>query len=705
MLSSAVTTLDTSDDEYVTDGYETTPQETKRAASPEFNTEVDEDYVTTAPEAKPIQTPLVTLETAVPTGNEQTLADLPITAAEKKSEAIEPAAVVATMATIGTTTQPENTTGEVSTQTEKTTVEASTQTESQSPASKEDLEQTLDELVMMLEAALTLHHKLTEADPKDLDAALKKKGGHLAQGSFKLVSELTSSLMYLLKELLQPDPQPLSAQEKDEKAYQAVRAKLEKNPALQELLDHIWKRSSFLNIGKNIGPDAKPAANTLQLSAVTINGAWLPTIFGVSLNSFLRSNYERSHDTVNLLQDFIENIAPLDFIFFEEAWKTILCEGETRRFLKAEFEKLGYEAFGDEAASAFSMGSGLLGFSRHHIIDQTFKAFIKRRAGTETIAHKGIEGAKVVIDLKKLYEKIPLSELQKLFPNIPFAEGQDKFLLTVIMTHETSGDGIFNDKNVLGTTSELRGEEQQLMHNLAEEWGAQPVINKDTGQPYPHLGVVFAGDTNKTNNQLYQLLSLCTGNSPYNQRQQGDVKYSGDFNNLKAILTKLRKDCWPFARNAVDIMSQKTERAPGGKPTNEEALAEAKQENLATGSTYSVADLKANKAGKKELTLQDTERRMIDIIAVKPTRQEYLKAFECYFINLINSDKKAISDHLGLLAIWAFALENVTLPTLSDKKSITQFGNSAPVVKLKEAAPVAQQADEEENYLAYNFGS
>ena len=501
-----------------------------------------------------------------------------------------------------------------------------------SDAEKKAAEHLVQRLKHTLQEQVAIFDAISAFDSESLMAYLKETLGLHTARSFELISRLTRDLSYINKELLRPDPLPLPADQKDEKAYQALREKLSAHKPLQELIDHIWKRSRFLKVGENVGPNAKKPNDTIQLSAMTLNGAWLPEYFFglLQFNSFLRHNPERLQEAIDLFHEIIQNITQLDFIFLEEAWKNLLSEGSTRQFLKEQFTRMGYHVFADQHDQFLSLGSGLLGFSKHPIVDESFRGFVKRRTGTETIAHKGAAVAMVLID--------------------------NKYTVTLATMHATSGDGIIqNDVNILGTTSELRGEEQQLMHTLVEEYNKEVVIvNPKTGKPYPHLGTIYGEDTNKTNNQLYQLLALSTGKS-LNQRLEGNIKYQGDFNNFKGILTRLTKECWPIPLNSIDVLQPKTTQSGSKKSIDSSLEEKAKTENLATGSTYSAEDLRENKAGHKELTLQTTEHHVIDMIAVKPNDKAPLKAFESYLLNATNTSGKAITDHAGLIAFMLFA--------------------------------------------------
>lgn len=533
-------------------------------------------------------------------------------------------------------------------------------------AERKKIEELIRELQTALSTQVNVLQELALHDQDYFGSYLQEHFGLSAKRSFELVTHLSGELAFVSRELLRPDPAPLPAYAKDEKAYHLLREQLSTNKPLQELVDNIWKLSTFLNIGKNIGPGLKTTSDSsdIQLSAVTLNGAFLPEyLFGlVQFNSFLRHNPERIRDALELFDDLMEKISPLDFIFLEEAWKNLLSEGPSRLLLKEEFIKRGYHVFGDEGDERFSMGGGLLGFSKHPIVDRSFSGFVKRRLGTETLAHKKVSAAKVLIN--------------------------NKYSVTLVTTHETSGDGIFKkDITILGTTSQLRGEEQQIIHNLIKEWGDEPLINHETGLPFPHLGTIFGGDTNKPNNEIYQLLSISTGDS-YNNRQRGNIKYEGDFNNLIGILALLPKACWPLPKNFIDVKSPKTRREPGPKHLDKELETKAERENLATGSTYSVPDLKENKSTGKALTLQTTERSAIDMIVVKPQQRGVLKAFESYLINCINKKGQAITDHLMLFAVMIFSPSHLSasprLPILADSIDLTTFGSPRGRKKVKD---------------------
>jgi hypothetical protein len=539
-------------------------------------------------------------------------------------------------------------------------------------AKKQPIASSVLKFQIALDALLAAKEELAMHERELVTQYLKEQFGLHSAHSYELISDLTMPLAAITREILRPDPEPLSGKVKDKKAYLALREQLSAHPSLQELIDEIWNLSSFINIGKNIGipKHDNRESKDIQLSAITLNGAWLPEYLGglIQFNPFLRHNIERVSEVIVLFNAIMENITTLDFIFFQEAWKHLLSEGSTRTLLKDEFVKRGYQYFGDEGDHAFSMGAGLLGFSKHPIYDKTYEKFVIRRIGTETIAHKKVAAARVIIN--------------------------NKYSLTVVTTHTTSGDGIFKrDVEIIGSTSEMRDKEQQIIHNLLTKLENEPIIDLATGLPLPSLGVIFSGDLNTPLEEIYQFLGESQGGS-FNNRQKGDIKGEGMINNFLGFFSSIPKSCWPIPKNSINTKIPKACKMPGRKPLDPELEKEAKEKNLATGSTFPVSALKKNKANGIELTLQETEHSILDVVAMKPKKKGMLKAFESYLIRPLNHEQKAMSDHMALLGIGIFSppgfVENSSFPEPTQPSSASK--DSEPQTEKLGAGPATTLA-------------
>src|SRR5579883_84120 len=525
------------------------------------------------------------------------------------------------------------------------------------------------------------------------------------------VLKLARDMAYITKQVLTPPPPPLPDERKDAKAYQALHDKLANIKPLQQLVDQVNGLSSTYAVGKDIGEAPQADPQNVDISTVTLNGGWMPEFLKglISINGTeLREDQLRATEVSQFFKNMCQYVGAPDVICLEESF-----DAGTRKLFKDEMSKLGYVSFGDKGQKTLNAGSGLLSFTLFPLVDETFEGYHPKRFGDEMLANKGIDVERVLVEKNGV-----------------------KYVLIVASTHLTSGDGIFNggylpsDATLLGTTSELRGREAQKIHNLLVQLENEPIMNPQTGQPFPALGTVLLGDFNKSFPELYTYLNLSTGNS-FNQRQQGDVKEEGFFNLFRPFLSNIDKTCWPLPKNFCNVLTPKPARVQGGKPIDPDREKMAEQQNLATGSTLPDPDLEANKAGKKDLTLQTTEHKLIDVTIAKPGSNNQLIKFESYLVQAMNNEQKAKadSDHNMLWAKMQFTppkapkLElkqqaqtvpveqlqpaasdskagvSLPLPSLKDKQALTQFGFTEPEPTLVEK-PVAQ-----ENYLAANFGS
>lgn len=467
-------------------------------------------------------------------------------------------------------------------------------------------------------------------------------GDELSPETNPLMIRYLLNLLRVTEELFKPYPAFLTDEEKDQKAYETLLFELKTYKPLKDLVQHVHTRSSFMTVQKEgIGIAQRfQSPDDIELNLLTFNGAWLPELGMadhplIQINKkILRNNTIRAREAIEFLSELIK-LKSLDIFYFEEAF-----DKRIRRLLIEAFGAMGYASLGSEGEAYFNAGSGLLGFykkDRLTLCDTVFQSYkgtgigakIVEHLGSETFAQKGIHGAKFIVT----------------------NQHGKKNVVSTLATHQMTAGFFSNDDTWEGSISDVRGRESQMVHFMAENWAKLP-IKDDKGETIPHLGTAILGDFNKTLGLPYQMLSVSTGMSAPNHFEPLDVKYSGDHNLGLNLLSNTKKSCWPFPRNAKWAMNPKPGRTNGKKPINHERIQEAILENLATGTTFPATLLTSNKKGEQELTLQTTENRVIDLIAVSPD-QSTIKAFESWIVLSINSSGKAISDHTML---WSVAL-------------------------------------------------
>lgn len=508
-------------------------------------------------------------------------------------------------------------------------------------------------------------HSLTDLEPLLTDflhLSAMASGDELSAESNPLLVGYFFNMLKVMKELFKPTPSLLPPEKKDEKAFEELRTKFSENRPIRHLLEHIHQRSGFLKLTpEGIGVDETQfEPEDMQINVVTLNGAWLPEVGFIEdpfiqINKpILRPNRIRANDAVELLKDIIK-LKKLHIIFFEEAF-----DKRTRNFLIEEFQKLGFESIGKEGERLFNAGSGLLGFYNKEFLtlyNCIFQLFPGARIGAEMAAGKGVWGGNFIANVNG-----------------------KKRAFTVFFTHEMT-PGFFNwIEAVQGTMSEVRGRESGDIHFLSGTWAKQNIIDPNTKERIPHLGIIYAGDMNKTMSLPYQLLSISTGKSTGNKNLLLDVKYAGDHNLGLSLLSKSKKDSWCIPKNSKWICDPKTIRSTGKKPVNSTKMIEALLGNFATGTAFPQDILKRNKNGLAELTLQTTENHVIDLLAAEPD-EAAIKAFESYVVLTVNKSGKAISDHLMLWAVAVFGRPNAEpsreLVSLADKIPYSLFGSDS----------------------------
>lgn len=448
--------------------------------------------------------------------------------------------------------------------------------------------------------------------------------------------------------VLEPDPKPFPASRKDERAYQKLLQELKEDKPLADLATHIHKRSRFLRIGSEIAAHTKEKkdleeikSNHVDVVISSMNIACLTEIDIKGVPIFqtnwqeLRPNHERIEDIVNFYKRQFKLFKP-DFICLQEAF-------DMRDELKKRFVEMGYKWVGDEGQKFLNVGSGLLIFFNTETVSvyaTRFEPHERKQPGAESFANKGISQIESIIK-----------------------KNGKKFAYTLFVTHMLTPGFSGKAYKKQGTSSEARDLECRRIDSLSKYWISEP-IKDETGKILPHASTAFTGDFNDNYSRLYHFLGITTGMAPSNGfTKTGRIKYAGRHGLFLNVLTSVNKYSSPLTMNAIEVRALKEERDGEPKRVDPDRERYARLENLATGSSFSKEHLALNKKGLRELTLQDTENKHLDVAAVFPDQSNQL-FFERYGIltTVAGADApkdrigKAITDHTATIAFHRFDL-------------------------------------------------
>lgn len=240
----------------------------------------------------------------------------------------------------------------------------------------------------------------------------------------------------------------------------------------------------------------------------------------------------------------------------------------------------------DAGQKLLNGGSGLLVFSKYEALSTTFIPFHDVSPGIEDLANKGF----LAIEFK-----VPYSDKPLLFITAHFSGGSDKSKEELIALG-------------LGTTSTIRSHQADQIRQYV-----QSNVLDDNAQP-KYCNVIITGDFNDPYNTLRQFESISTGMTKTipeggNGMPAGAVKYNGRRGLLDFI-----DPTTAFPKTFIDIRVSNGKGNP--KIDDEAKMQQAKDQKLATGSTYSSDALTNNLTDAKNnpLNLQDkTERKRFDV--------------------------------------------------------------------------------------------
>jgi endonuclease/exonuclease/phosphatase family metal-dependent hydrolase len=352
-----------------------------------------------------------------------------------------------------------------------------------------------------------------------------------------------------------------------------------------------------------------------EIHFMTYNIASLPSVFGTQINgSFLKPNAERVNEITNVINQLnqYQDINTPNVIAFQETFDLGI-----RELLKQKLKTFYPYNSGESGQKFLNAGSGLMLFSQYPILEINFHAYKNMMAGEETLANKGFITAKLKYN--------------------------DKYFVTVIITHLEAGGAIFkNEQSKIATTSARRGMQMSEIYS--------DIVTTANKAPQGYENLIYLrtfvmGDFNTTLNSERQQKAISTGLSE-NGFKEGQIKYPGQ----NALFTVLENT---IPKNFIEVRALPTCKGKG-KNVDYDLLKQATQENQYTGSTYIQDQLKQIKDKDVRPTRQQTEYRIIDGIFVTHDGVPGDLQTQIISLNEFSHYPHPMSDHLTLIGGFTF---------------------------------------------------